>query len=310
MEKKIDHSYLKIRGLSLHIAHIGTGELGTVVFVHGFPEIWYSWRHQMVAAAEAGFRAIAPDLRGFGLSQQPSNLENFSWEDLVADLLAILDSFHIPKAFFVAKDFGAKPVFDLALYHSDKVLGVVTLGVPPTVSSFCNSLPEGFYICRWREPGRAEADFGRFSVERVLRTIYILFSRSEVPIAKEGQEIMDLANSSTPLPWWFTDEDLAMYAALYEKSGFTVPLQIPYRTVAKNPSISNPKFEVPMFLIMGEKDYFIKFPKVEDYISSGMVRNFAPDLEITFIPEGSHFVQEQFPDHVNQLIVSFLMKHI
>ncbi|XP_072962112.1 epoxide hydrolase 2-like isoform X2 [Typha angustifolia] len=291
MEKKIDHSYLKIRGLSLHIAHIGTGELGTVVFVHGFPEIWYSWRHQMVAAAEAGFRAIAPDLRGFGLSQQPSNLENFSWEDLVADLLAILDSFHIPKAFFVAKDFGAKPVFDLALYHSDKVLGVVTLGVPPTVSSFCNSLPEGFYICRWREPGRAEADFGRFSVERVLRTIYILFSRSEVPIAKEGQEIMDLANSSTPLPWWFTDEDLAM-------------------TVAKNPSISNPKFEVPMFLIMGEKDYFIKFPKVEDYISSGMVRNFAPDLEITFIPEGSHFVQEQFPDHVNQLIVSFLMKHI
>lgn len=75
-------------------------ELGTVVFLHGFPEIWYSWRHQMIAVAEAGFRAIAPDLRGYGLSDQPSEPESTTWEDLVADLLGILDSLSIPKVPF------------------------------------------------------------------------------------------------------------------------------------------------------------------------------------------------------------------
>lgn len=83
--------------------------------------------------------------------------------------------------------------------------------------------------CALQEPGRAEADFGRYDVKRVVRTIYILFSRSEIPIAQEDQEIMDLADLSTPLPEWFTEEDLAVYTSLYEKSGFVYPLQMPYR---------------------------------------------------------------------------------
>lgn len=80
-----------------------------------------------------------------------------------------------------------------------------------------------------QEPGRAESDFGRFDARRVMRTIYILFSRSEVPVAKQGQEIMDLADDSTPMPEWFREEDLSAYTNLYEKSGFITALQIPYR---------------------------------------------------------------------------------
>jgi hypothetical protein len=86
-----------------------------------------------------------------------------------------------------------------------------------------------FMLLSLKEPGRAEADFGRFDVKRVVRTIYILFSRSEIPIAPEGKEIMDLADLSVPLPEWFTEEDLSIYASLYEKNGLTYPLQIPYR---------------------------------------------------------------------------------
>jgi hypothetical protein len=86
-----------------------------------------------------------------------------------------------------------------------------------------------FFYLFTKEHGRAEADFGRFDVKRVVRTIYILFSRCEMPIAPEGKEIMDLADLSVPLPEWFTEEDLSMYASLYEKNGFTYPLQIPYR---------------------------------------------------------------------------------
>ncbi|CAM0948302.1 unnamed protein product [Alopecurus aequalis] len=231
MAQQIEHTHLPIRGLNIHVAQVGKGELGTVVFLHGFPEIWYSWRHQMLAVAAAGYRAIAPDSRGYGLSDQPPEHEEATWEDLVVDVLAILDALSIPKAFVVGKDFGTTPAYDFALRHPDRTRGVICLGIPfnPVPLNFDSTMPEGFYILRWREPGRAEADFGRHDIRRVVRTVYILFSRSEIPVAKEGEEIMDLADLSTPLPPWFTEEDLDAYAALYEKSGFRYPLQIPYR---------------------------------------------------------------------------------
>ncbi|CAN6360780.1 unnamed protein product [Urochloa humidicola] len=317
-DQRIEHCHLPIRGLNLHIAQAGKGELGTVVFLHGFPEIWYSWRHQMLAVAAAGYRAVALDWRGYGLSDQPPEPEAASYDDLVEDLLAILDALSVPKAFVVAKDFGARPAYYFALHHPTRTCGVMCLGIPFLHGSTTfTSLPEGFYILRWREPGRAEADFGRYDVKRVVRTIYILFSRSEIPIAKEDQEIMDLADLSTPLPEWFTEDDLAMYASLYEKSGFRYPMEMPYRcmhasyvrSLHKTNAIEDPKFQVPVFVVMGEKDYVFKFPGVESVLKDGIMHKFAPDLKITYIPEGSHFVQEQFPDKVNDLLISFLKDH-
>nr|DAD22948.1 TPA_asm: hypothetical protein HUJ06_024411 [Nelumbo nucifera] len=283
-----------------------------VVFLHGFPEIWYSWRHQMIAVAKAGYRAIAPDLRGYGLSDHPPQLENASFDDFADDILAMLDYFGIPKAFLVGKDFGAWPAYLVSLLHPERVSGVVSLGVPffiPRPNPF-DDFPEGFYILKWKEPGRAEADFSRFDVKTVLQNIYILFSGSELPIAKDGKEIMDLVEPSTPLPPWFTEEDLAAYASLYENSGFSAPLQVPYRSLHKEITITDPKVEVPTLLIMGGKDYILKFPGLEEYITSGKVKDHVPDLEIKFFPEGTHFIQEQFPDQVNQLITTFLNGHI
>ncbi|KAK8945841.1 Proline iminopeptidase [Platanthera guangdongensis] len=192
---KIEHSHLLVRGLNLHIAQIGTGQLGTVIFLHDFLEIWYTWRYQMLAVAHAGFRAVAPDFRGYGLSDQPPEPEKASFDDLVDDLLRILDALGVPKAFLVGKDFGAFPAYDFAVKHPDRVQGVVNRGIPYSPTAFDSKpLPEGFYIYRWREPGRAEADFGRISATAVVRNVYILFSKSEIPIAAEGQEIMDLAD--------------------------------------------------------------------------------------------------------------------
>ncbi|KAJ0974426.1 hypothetical protein J5N97_016391 [Dioscorea zingiberensis] len=230
--EKIEHSYLIINDLRLHIALVGKGEYGDVILLHGFPEIWYSWRYQMLALAEAGFRAIAPDCRGYGLSGQPPELEKASWEDLTNDLLGILDTLNIPKAFLVGKDFGIKPANEFSILHPDRVLGVITLNVPfSPISRSLDSLPKGFYVPRWQEPGRAEKDFGRFEVKRVVRNIYILFCGNELQVAEEDQEIMDLVEPSTLLPPWLTEDDLAAYAALYENSGFSYPLQMPYRSV-------------------------------------------------------------------------------
>ncbi|KAF3327919.1 Bifunctional epoxide hydrolase 2 [Carex littledalei] len=309
---EIEHRYLSINGLNLHIAQISKDEVGTVVFLHGFPEIWYSWRHQMVAVAEAEYRAIAPDWRGYGLSDQPQDPENASREHLISDLLGILDALSIPKAFLVAKDFGSYPAYLFALLYPDRTCGVVSIGMPYSPVPFSyDLLPEGFYIKRWQEPGRAEADFGRFDVKRVVRTIYILFSKSDIPIAPEGKEIMDLADLSTPLPEWFSEEDLSMYASLYQKNGFTYPLQIPYRvrSIKETELPSDRTIRVPVLLIQGEKDYVYELPGRYEAIKEGIMKDYVPDLEITSIPEGCHFVQEQFPDQVNQLIISFVKAH-
>ncbi|XP_051128326.1 uncharacterized protein LOC127249532 [Andrographis paniculata] len=311
--EKIQHKYVPVNGLNLHAAEIGNTSSPAVVFLHGFPEIWYSWRHQMLAVAEAGFRAIAPDYRGYGLSDPPPEPEKATFRDLVEDLLALLDALSLCKVFLIGKDVGAGVVSIFTLLHRERVLGFVTMGVPfmpPHPSTYHQHLPEGFYILRWQEPGRAEADFGRFDAKTVVRNVYIMFSRSEIPIANEDQEIMDLVEPSTPLPEWFSEEDLTVYGGLYEKSGFRTALQVPYRFRkaggAPQIDVPDPKVEVPGLLIMGEKDYVLKFPGMERYIREGKVYEYVPNLEIKFIPEGSHFVQEQFPDEVNTTILNFL----
>ncbi|XP_027343823.1 bifunctional epoxide hydrolase 2-like [Abrus precatorius] len=307
--ENIQHSYVQVKGLKLHIAEIGSGQKA-VLFLHGFPEIWYTWRHQMIDVANAGYRAIAFDFRGYGLSEHPVEPEKANLLDLVDEVLGLLDSLSISRAFLVGKDFGAIPAYIVAALHPERVTSVITLGVPFTLPgpSVIQDLPEDSYVKRWQKPGRAEADFGRFDVKSVIRNIYILFSGSEIPVAGENQEIMDLFNPSTPLPPWFSEEDLATYASLYEKSGFRFALQVPYRSLGVESGISDPKVTIPALLIMGEKDYVLKSFGMEDYIRSGAVKHFVPELEIIFIPEGSHFVHEQFPDKVNQLIVEFLHK--
>ncbi|KAF9608345.1 hypothetical protein IFM89_009280 [Coptis chinensis] len=310
---QIEHKFVEIRGVKLHIAELGTGDK-VVVFLHGFPEIWYSWRHQMIAVANAGYRAIAPDIRGYGQSELPSEPEKATFKDLSDDVLAILDFFNIPKAFVIGKDVGGLTAYHFVVAHPERVSGVVTLGVPytPPAHSFAHDeqLPEGFYVSRWQIPGRAEDDFGRFDVKTVVRNIYILFSKSDIPMADENKEVMDMVDPSTPLPPWFTEEDLSAYAAAYEKSGFRTPLQVPYRSLHEDIRVTNTKVLAPALFVMGEKDYVLKLPGMEKYLKSDEPKEYVPNLEIVFFPEGSHFVQEQFPDKVNLLIMGFLNDHL
>ncbi|XP_071904929.1 epoxide hydrolase 2-like isoform X2 [Coffea arabica] len=269
--ENIQHNYVEVRGLKLHVAEIGSGP--AVVFLHGFPEIWYSWRHQMLAVANAGFRAIAPDFRGYGLSQVPAEPEKTTFKDLVDDILGILDSFGVQKVFLVGKDFGARVVCHFALLHQDRVSALVTLGLaftPTGLGVSVDSLPKGSYVMRWREPGRAEKDFGRFDIKTVVKNIYILFTNNEMPIAREDQEIMDLVDPSTPLPSWFTEEDLTNYTNLYERSGFHTALQVPYRAWLEDDGVDNPRIDVPSMLVMGEKDYV--FVHQGEYLTSGAVK--------------------------------------
>ncbi|CAN1854199.1 Epoxide hydrolase A [Linum perenne] len=312
---QIKHKFVEVNGSNLHLAEIGAGDK-VVVCLHGFPEIWYSWRHQMIALASAGFRVIAPDHRGYGLSDPSLEPEKTKFADLIADLRSILDFLNIPKVVLIGKDFGSFVASWFEVLHPGRVLGLVTLGIPFSVpikgASLANQpLPEGFYVSRWREPGRAEADFGRLDAKTVVRNVYILFSASEMPTAAENQEIMDLVDQSTPLPPWLSEEDLDVYGALYQKSGFRTALKMPYRSFDEYIDVpaSEVKVNVPALLIMGSKDYALRFPTMEDY-AKNTVKQFVPDLKTVFMAEGTHFVQEQLPEEVNKLILDFLRARI
>ncbi|KAH9324732.1 hypothetical protein KI387_004910 [Taxus chinensis] len=285
----IEHKHVDVGGLKLHVAEIGSGP--DVLLLHGFPEIWYSWRHQMIALANAGFHAIAPDFRGYGLSDQPSKIENGSYADLVEDMADLLDDFGIQKVFLVGKDCRGGIAFYFPLLYPVRVRGIVTLGVPyirPGPKAIhLDSFPQGFYMRHWQDPGRGLADFGRFDIEAVVRNVYTLFSGSELPVAEEGKEIMDLYDPATPLPPWFTEDDLKMYSTLYEKSGFAFPLHLTYsgisRTWGKLQEITDYTIEAPPFVIMGAKDYILKFPGMEYYINSEKLKSDVPNLVIKFL---------------------------
>ncbi|KAM1760015.1 hypothetical protein ACFX11_002948 [Malus domestica] len=167
--------------------------------------------------------------------------------------------------------------------------------MPPSPLKFDKNLPEGFYISRWQEPSRAETYFGCFD-ETVAQNVYILFSISEIPIAAKNQKVMDVVDPSTPIPPWFTEEDLAAYGALYEKSGFQTALQIPYRALREESGLMNLIVKDPALYTMGGKDYVNKFPGIDYYIDIGRVKKFIPNLESQYMSEGSHFVQEQSLD--------------
>ncbi|XWS12680.1 hypothetical protein CRYUN_Cryun37aG0111000 [Craigia yunnanensis] len=209
----------------------------------------------MIAMADAGCRAIAPDLMGCGLSEHHPEPAKAYFNNFVEDPLAI--------------------------FTLTRILGVVSLGVPffvPRPQRY-RDLPEGAW--------EAEANFRRFDVKTIWRNIYILFSRSEIPKAEKGKEIMDLVDPSNPLPAWLNDEDFTIYAKAYESSGFSSPMQVPYTGLREEFTVENPKVEVPVLLIVGGKDYFLNFPGIEDYITSGKVRDYVAELEIGFLFYGT-----------------------
>ncbi|KAG8473332.1 hypothetical protein CXB51_035450 [Gossypium anomalum] len=285
--EKIQHNHVQAKELKLHVTQIGTSPK-VVVFLHGFPEIWYSWRHQMIA----GLWTLIASIR-----TREGNL------DFVDDVVALLDS----RAHLVAKDFGAFVAAMVGKLHPHRVSTIVLLGVPfllPGLSPLQAQLPlipPSFYMLRWMVPGRAEADFGRFDTKIVIRKF--------TPGCCYDQEILDLVDSSAPLPPWLSEEDLAGYGSLYEKSGFRTALQVPYRTMMQSCRLDDGKIRVPGLVIMGEQDHIMKFTGLEDYFRTGKVKEFAPNLDVTFLAQGNHFVQEQLPEEVNHLIISFLNKH-
>jgi pimeloyl-ACP methyl ester carboxylesterase len=309
-----------VGGVSLRVAVKGEGPL--VVFVHGFPESWYSWRHQIAALAEAGYTAAAMDVRGYGGSGKPEAIEAYDMETLAGDVAAVIDALGQGEpAVIVGHDWGAPIVWNTALVQADKVRAVAGLSVPhlpvgpmhflDMAKAMFTAQGKFFYIVYFQEPGVAEAE-----LERDVSTTMAKFAWVWSGDAPDGTIDMskpvdaDLMSDITlpdTMPGWYTDADHAYYVTQFEASGFRGPLNR-YRNFPRDHAflraLPSQKITQPALFIGGTRDGAIRmfpFDAVEM-----MKPNFA-DLRSVQMLEGiGHWTQQEAPEAVNAALLEWL----
>jgi pimeloyl-ACP methyl ester carboxylesterase len=316
---EITHRFIETNGIRMHIAEAGQGPL--VLLLHGFPELWYSWRHQLIALAEAGYHAVAPDQRGYGQTDRPAEVDKYTQLYLVGDIIGLLDVLDEKQAVIVGHDWGALVAWNIALLRPDRTRGVAGLSVPyiprgraSFLATMRSMLGEGFYMAYFQQPAVAEAELER-NVRTTLRSL--LYSTSgDAPIDKvppmwvipHGGGFLDLLLDTETLPPWLTEQDLDYYTSELERTGFSDPLNW-YRAIDKSWELMAPWTGVPLLppalYMVGERDQFANYPGVKDLIAN--LPAFIPHLKETLLfPGCGHYLQQERPQEVNRALLKFL----
>ncbi len=315
---------VQANGIRIHLAEQGEGPV--VLLCHGFPETGYAWRHQLPALAAAGFRAIAPDLRGYGRSEQPAEADQYTLFHLVGDLVGLLDALEVRDAVVVGNDWGATLAWQAALLRPDRFRAVAASSVPMMARS---PLPPGklfpatddalFYTLYFQEPGVAEAELER-DVRTTLRRILFAASGEAGPRA-EGDGTPNpfsmvsrrdglLAPLPDPdaLPPWLTEAGLDVYVEAFAASGFRGALNW-YRNLDRNwelqAALDGLPVRVPALYVTGERDVGLSIPGMRAIVDA--MPALVPDLRGTVtIPGGGHWIQQEKPGEYNAALLSFL----
>ncbi|PIN11860.1 Soluble epoxide hydrolase [Handroanthus impetiginosus] len=317
MMDQIVHKNLKVNGINMHVAEIGQGP-ESVLFLHGFPELWYSWRHQMLHLSARGYRAIAPDLRGYGDTDAPPSVSSYTMFHIVGDLVALLDALGLERVFLVGHDWGAIVAWSFCLFRPDRIKALVNTSVVfqprhPSVKPIegCRALiGDAFYMCRFQEPGKAEEAFASAGVTAVMRR-FLSTRESKPPCLPEDMSLF-LKAPPEALPSWLTEEDVSYYASKFQRSGFTGGLNY-YRAMDLNWELTAPwtgsQIKVPVKFIIGNMDLTYHFPGVKEYIENGGFKKHVPLLEELVVLEGvAHFLTQEKPEEVSHHIYDFIKK--
>lgn len=311
------HTHVDTNGIRMHVVEAGSGP--PVLLCHGFPELWYSWRHQMRALADAGFRAIAPDQRGYGETDAPAATEAYTVHHLVGDLTGLLDALGLPQAVIVGHDWGGLVVWQMALLAAHRVSGVVgvntpffpRLPMPPTAMMRDAARGQFHYILYFQEPGVAEAELER-DVRRSLRGFYQALPRDIIENARtrpsgvmgpSGGGILDRL-PDRPHGSFLTAEDFDVFARAFEHTGFRGGLNW-YRNFDRNweltAYLSGAKVIQPALMITAELD-----PVLRPDMAEGMSA-WVPNLrETILIKNCGHWTQQEKPEEVNGALLRFL----
>jgi pimeloyl-ACP methyl ester carboxylesterase len=266
----------------LHCVEIGEGPL--VLLLHGFPECWVSWRNQLPALANAGFRAVAPDMRGYGTSDKPRGLDAYRIEVLARDVANLVEALGETGAHVVGHDWGGAVAWFFAMWHPERLERLTILNAPhPARFSRAMKRPRQF-----------------------LRSSYMLFF--QVPVipelllrANDFLALRRLFRYDPQRPGAYSDEDIEQIVAAAREPGAVRGMLAWYRAMMRRPTHTRWKtIEKPVQVIWGEKDRYLGREIAEP------TRDWVPDLRFTAIPDASHWVQADAPEAVNRLLIDFL----
>lgn len=312
----IKHRFVKANGIKMHVAESGEGF--PVVFCHGFPECWYSWRHQMKAVADAGFRAIVPDQRGYGETECPEPIEAYTQRKLVGDIVGMLDAMGEGRCVIVGHDWGGMVAWNAALMAPESIERVVGINTPymprspikPTDAMRAMAAGGFHYVLYFQTPGVAEAELER-DVARSLRAFYQdprVVDAEEIRKAppgvfgKPGGGLLDRFTDG-PHGKFLTDEDFEVFLRSFKKSGFRGGLNW-YRCMDRNWEESAGQEELieqPALMITAELDVVLR-PEMAEGMKARV-----PNLRRTVLVKGSgHWTQQEKPAEVNAALLDFI----
>jgi pimeloyl-ACP methyl ester carboxylesterase len=285
-------------GIELHVREEGEGPL--VLLCHGFPELAFSWRRQIPALAAAGYRVVAPDMRGFGGSSAPQQAHAYDVLTLCGDMCGLLDALQEQSAIFVGHDWGAALVWQLAIQQPARVRAVAGLSVPfvprapaPPIEIMRENLGEDFYIVWFQQPGAADAALAQ-DVRRTLTTSRVWSARW----------VDEEETAPTEPPQWRSEEELGVYVEAFERTGFTGGLNW-YRNIDRNweltADVAERRVEQPALFLTGERD------PVRGFMPAEAMRGWLTDLRAEIVvPGAGHWVQQERPEEVNAALLEFL----
>jgi pimeloyl-ACP methyl ester carboxylesterase len=313
--------HIETNGIRLRVVLEGSGPL--CVLVHGWPESWYSWRHQIAPLVAAGYRVCVPDVRGYGGSDKPAEIEAYDMVRMTDDVLGLIDALGESTAILIGHDWGAPIVWTTAIRYPARVQAVIGLSVPhlgrgkrPSVEAFRERYAgRFFYQLYFQEPGVAERELEADPAATIRKLLYAASGDSNAQqerafTANKGPDATMLEGLSDPdpLPSWLTSEDVAYYASEFRSSGFRGPLNR-YRNYERDfhalPELADAKITQPALFIVGEFDPVMSFkPGVR---LSDLMDRWYTDLRGKIVLEGAgHWVQQERPAEVNQAMLTFL----
>jgi pimeloyl-ACP methyl ester carboxylesterase len=319
---------IEANNIRINIAEQGSGPV--VLLCHGFPDCWYSWRHQISALAAAGFHAVAPDMRGYGKSDRPEPIDQYTIFHLVGDLIGVLDALDAKSAVVVGHDVGASVAWQAAQMRPDRVRAVVGLSVPfrprakarPT-SAMPRTADAEFYMLYFQEPGVAEAEFEN-DPRSTLRSMLYGASGEGVAAARaaaaasgaapnlgmvpKGGRFLRGPGAPATLTAWLSEADVDFYAGEFRRTGFRGPLNY-YRNLDRNweiqAALAGAPVTVPASYIAGDRDLIVSFPGMDQLIAN--LKHFVPGLrKVEMLSGCGHWTQQERPAEVNAALLEFL----
>ncbi|QUR69186.1 alpha/beta fold hydrolase [Mycobacterium spongiae] len=303
-------------GVQLRVMEAGERGAPVLILAHGFPELAYSWRHQIRVLADAGYHVLAPDQRGYGGSSRPDQIEAYDIHELTADLVGLLDDVGAERAAWVGHDWGAIVVWNAPLLHPDRVAAVAALSVPPlprakmppTRALRATFGENFFYMLYFQQPGVADAELGGDPARTMRRMIGGLQTPDQDAamrmLAPGPEGFIDRLPEPEALPAWISQEELDHYISEFTRTGFTGGLNW-YRNFDRNwettAEVADATISVPSLFVAGTADPVLSFTRTDraSQVVSG------PYSQV-MIEGAGHWLQQERPEEVNATLLEFL----